>query len=804
MDSFHLDLRYALRSLLSRPGFSLTTIVTLALGIGVNAVAFSAINALLLRPFDMPDADRLGWIMVQGEGNASGLATRAALRAYTDGVTALDQIAAEARLPVSVRLPEGTEQGWALGVTSNYLGLFGERPALGRILVQSDASGSDLVTVVSHRFWQERLDAPESLGGQSVVINGRLFSVVGVMPDSFQGPGGLFAPDFWIPLERADVLDLPVFQDERPWLTLFGRLSAGATVGQAEGELGAVAIDLARAAGAAADGRPPSARFYRVVDGHPELRGLSPFAWVALGVVLVVLLIACFNVAALMMARATERRREIGVRCAVGASRGRITRLLMTEGLVLATLSGLAALVVAHWSEALLATFSLPSPIPQRLHLDVDGTLVAFVAGLVLLAGILPALMPARQATGSDVLRAIRSESALGGRPSRARNAFVVAQIAGSTLFIVVALLLTRSFVKSVSTDTGFDTQRTAILQLAPTNYGYDADRSGAFFQALGTRLAGLPGVRHVALADRVPFYVGRPALEEFSADGADCASIDCRRAAFYFVGPGHFAALGVPIEAGREFTESDSTTGAPVVISRHLATSLWPGESAVGRSLRIGGEGEVVQVVGVAGDIKHRNMSEPPDAYIYRPLRASDYRHGLTVVVRTHDDPRLALASIREQVRALDPSIPVGSLATMEDRMKMPLWPARTAAGFFLICAALAVTLGAIGLFGVMYFAVSLRTREFGIQAALGATRRRILHGVLGEGLRLALPGVLLGAAGAYMLARLLSRVLFGVSAADPVSYAATAVIEVGVTLLACALPAYRATRVHPIEALR
>ena len=804
MDSWLLDLRYALRSLLNRPGFSAITVITLALGIGANTVAFSAINGLLLKPFRMADADRLGWVMVRSDSSPGGQVTLPGLAALERGAPSLDAMAAEARIPVSVSLPGGIEQGWALVVSSNYLQLFGGTPVVGRVLMERDAAGNDLAAVVSHRFWTETLGAPPSLGGQSVVINGRHFSVVGVMADDFQGPGGLFAPDFWLPLERIGVLNLPAVRTEAPWLTAFGRLKSGATIAQAETELTATAVELARAAGAPADARPPAARFYRMADGHPEVRGLSGFVWLALGVVLIVLLIACFNVAALMLARATERRREIGVRCAVGATRARIARLLMTEGLLLALLGGTAALVVAKWSESLLATFSLPAPIPQRLHMEVDLLLVAFVAALVLVAGIVPALLPARQATGADLLPSIRSESAGGGRPSRTGNAFVITQIAGSTLFIVLALLFTRSFAKSAATDTGFETERTAILQLAPAAYGYDAGRSVVFFEELRSRLAALPGVRQVALADRVPFYVGRPALEEYAADGTDCTVSDCRRAAFYWVGPGHFDALGVPIDSGREFVDRDTTHGSPVVISRHLAQTLWPGERAVGRTIRIGDAAELVEVVGVAGDIKHRNMSEAPDAFIYRPLRLESHRQGLTVIVSTHDDPRTALGAIREQVRALDPALPVGSLVTMRERMTMPLWPARTTAGFFLICAALAVALGSIGLFGIMYFTVSLRTREFGIQAALGATRQRILRAVLGQGLRLAIPGVVLGAVGGYVGGRLLSRALFGVSAADPLTYAGAVAIEITVTLAACALPAYRATRVDPIDALR
>ena len=801
MDSFWLDLRHAIRTLAGRPGFSVIAILTLALGIGVNTVAFSGINALLLRPFRIPDADRIGWIMATGPGNPHGEATLSELQALERAATSLEGIAAEARIPVSLQTGTGAEQAWALLVTSNYLRTLQVRPVHGRIFAEPDVTGSELPAVISYRFWQEVLGAPESLGGQTIVVNGRTFSVVGVLPDDFQGPGGLYAPDMWLPLARMEVLNLPEARSTHPWLTMFARLKDGASRAQAQTELTAAVAGFSTSN---EPGRRRTATFHLMENGHPDLQDIGKAAWLALAIVAVVLIIACFNVASLLMARATERQREISLRCAIGASRARILRQLVVEGLLLAVAGGIASLVVAMWSESLLATFSLPAPIPQRLHLGVDAMLIAFTMCLVVIAGVLPAVLPALQATRANLLRAMHMQSSLGGRPSRTRNAFVVAQIAGSTLFIVAALLFVRSFVNSASTDTGFDTERTLVLQVAPASYGYSNERSREFFHDLRNRITALPGVRRAALADRVPFYVGYPKSEEYSADGTDCAAADCRRAGLYMVGPDHFAALGVPLVAGRELTQQDAVAGTAVVISRHLAEELWPNQSALGHSIRLGAQGTVVQVVGVAEDITHRNMQERVDSYVYRPLRADGYGEALTMIVRTEGDPRPMLSAIREQVRALDPTIPPGTLATMKERMKLPLWPSRTAAGFFSICATLAVLLGSVGLFGAMYFSVSQRTREFGIRTALGATRRRVITTVLREGLRLTVPGVVLGGVAGYIAGRLLARGLFGVTPSDPVSFALTMGIEITVALMACALPAYRATRVDPLVALR
>jgi putative ABC transport system permease protein len=301
-----------------------------------------------------------------------------------------------------------------------------------------------------------------------------------------------------------------------------------------------------------------------------------------------------------------------------------------------------------------------------------------------------------------------------------------------------------------------------------------------------------------------VPFQIGLRTQTEYSADGGDCSALDCRTAQVYGVSRGYFSALGIPLSVGRDFTVDEVAAGSAVVVSGYMAAQLWPGASAVGQRLRLGESGEPVQVVGVAADIKHWSMADKPAAYVYRPLRTRDYEGGIAVVVRTTGESGQLLAPIRHQLRAIAPDVPPASLTTMEERMKLPLWQARTTAGFFLICGALALLLATIGLFGVMYFSVSQRTREFGIRAALGATRGRVLSVVFREGLRLAVPGVILGCVAAYLGARLIGRMLFGLSAADPTTFLAATAIEITVTMVACALPAYRAMKVDPMVALR
>jgi predicted permease len=786
-----------------RPGFTALAVLTLGIGIGVNAIAFSGLNALLFKPFKFAGSERLGWIQMSSPGNPYGATSIADYEELRRTTGAFETIVAERRLPVSVRLNGRAEQGWALLVSANYLSVLGARPAIGRVFTEADLQSPDLPAVVSHRFWTTALGGGDSLAAREVVVNGRSFSIAGVLRDDFQGPGGLYEPDIWLPLERLDVLarSSAASDRDRPWLALVGRTKAGVTAVQAEAELQAIVRHLADRTG---DARERSARFYPMPQGHPEVRDMAPYLWIAMGVVGVVLLIACFNVAGLLLARAAERRREMCVRAALGASRARILRQLITEGMVLAVLGGGAALVLAAWSADLLAAFSLPAPIPQRLHIGIDRRLVLFIGGMVMVAGVVPALIPALQTARRDLSRTMKVEDAGGGRPSRARSVFVIAQVAGSTLFLASALLFVRSFLVSAAFDPGFDTAHTLVAVLDPSAHGYDAARSRRFFEDLTARIAALPGVRHAAVADRVPLSIGFPNTIEVSGDATDCATADCRQATVYKVGPGHFASLGMPLVAGRDFSAADPQADAQVVIGAYLASQLWTGGDAVGRSVRLGDRGRSAVVIGVAGDLKYRSKSQPLRAHLYQLISDADFGGPATVAIQAAGDPLALVGGVREQVRAIDPALPIQSLKTMTQLMEVPLWPARTAAGFFLVCGTLALVLATVGLFGVTYYAVAQRTREFGIRAALGATPRMTMALVLREGIFLAAPGVVLGIGAALVAGRVLARFLFGVNPADPLAFALTAAVQATLALAACASPAWRATRADPIAALR
>jgi predicted permease len=807
MNSWLSDLRFAFRALLARPGFSILAVLTLAIGIGVNAVAFSALNALLFKPLRFPGVEGLGWIMTRSPGNPYGLTSWPDYEDLVRTASTFESIAAEGRMPLGMHDIHGgtrTRQVWALAVSGNYLSTLGATTEIGRIFTDADRSTSEIPAVVSSRFWSGQLGGGNSVAGRTLTLNGRIVSIVGVVRDGFQGPGGLYEPEVWVPLDRMQVLNVPARRLERSegWLTVVGRMSPGVSAAQASADLQSVAAALA--ADHPVTNRQRSLAFAPMVEGNPDVRSLAPVGWIGLAIVGVVLLIACFNVAALLLARAADRQREIGVRTALGASRGRILRHFAIEGLILALVSGAAAIVVAGWSADLLSAFSLPSPIPQRLHIVVDSRLVGFTVMLVALAGIVPGLLPALQATRINLVASMRMETALGPRRSRLRNTFMIAQIAGSTLFVTAALLFLRSFWTQAGASPGFETAHLLVLELKPTDYDYDAPRARALFDHLVERVGALPGVERVAIGDRIPFYVGFPKVTRLSAEGTDCGAVECPNVPMYGIGRGYMAALGIPMVAGRDFTQHEVTAGDSVIVSQKLASRLWPSRPAVGESVREIQSRRQLRVVGVAADIKHHMLSEAPREYLYRPMVPAQFGDTVTLIVRTSGDPGALLSTVQDQVRALDPKLPPGSAKTMAQRMEMPLWPARTAAGFLSICGTLALTLATVGLFGMTYLTVSQRTREFGIRAAIGATPRRVMGLVLREGIWLTVPGVVLGLAGGAIAERLASSALFGVSPADPSTYVASAALQGTVALLACLLPAYRATKADPMLALR
>ena len=798
MDGFRHDLRGALRALTRRPGFSAVAILTLAAGIGLNAVAFTAVNALFLQGAagsHLPDA---GWIFRTARGQSTGPLSIEDVDALAREVRSFESVAAEGRMPLALSWQGQTDQAWALLVSRTYFDVIDERAITGRPF--NAASGADSrAVIVGERFWRDRF-GDASLSGQTITLNGVDFGIIGIIDQGHKGPGGLFSPDVWVPLEARHAMQLPASLDDPSsrWLLGLGRLRPGTAPATARGELQAYFANRPDAE----DGEGASFVLFR--DRHPEARGLRWLGLIGMSAVVIVLLIACFNVAGLLLARSLERAREMAVRRALGAGTLRLARQLLTENLVIAAAAGVAAVILAFWSGSLLGSFAIPAPIPQRLDLRPDGALLAFVAVLVAVAGALPAVAPALQAMRVDVVHALKGDSAGGGKPSKARGYFVALQVAGSTLFLAIALLFGASFASTLTTDPGFEKEHALVIQVKPSLQGLSAAETRATIDGYVAALAATPGVTHVGFGDRMSFYVGYSRLERLATAQSTCIGDECPAADSYRVSAGYFDALGIPLVGGRALTADDVKHGRGAVVSARLAGELWPGRSPLGQPLRLTRTNTTVEVVGVAADVKHRMMHEAPVRAIYLPISGDDYRDAVTIVARTSVPPASIAPAARQTWRALDARLPVPAVQTMRERLALPLWPVRTGAWFFGICGALAVLLATVGLFGAIAYAVAQRTREFGIRAAIGASAAILERLVLRDALVLAGPGVVIGLAAAWLLARAAGSRLPGVDTADPAVYAAVAALQLIVALAACVWPARRAGRTDPMLSLR
>ncbi|NQW03567.1 MAG: ABC transporter permease [Acidobacteria bacterium] len=806
MTSVLQDLKYAFRGFGRRPGHTALVVLTLAVGLGLNTVAFSSVNALLFKPFRTPHASEYGWVFAGPPNNHLGNVSRELFQALRSRASTLDTLVAEGRVSLGATSPDGAEQVWGLAVSSDYFSVVTAPTVVGRVLSRTDVADGAIPILISERYWQSRFDAAD-MTTVHPVLNGQLTSVIGVVADGFQGPGGIFEPHLWFPLEATHLLRLSVGPTD-PWLTMMARPGAGVTPAQIATDVLTIAAGHdAAAADSPTNGPERWAQYVPIIDGHPEARSLRAAAALAMSAVGLVLLIACFNVAGLILARSAERQRELGLRSALGASRLRLTRQLLVEGLVLASLAGTAALVLAIWSERILGGLSLPAPIPQRLHFSMDWRMVAFTAALVVIAAVVPVLAPAWQVFRTDPilwLKAAAAGSGGGAAPARARRTFVLLQVVGSTAFLTLALMFVTSYVSAARIDQGFNTTHVAVMQVTPEAFALSPERQRGLVNDLVSRLSLTTDIAGVSVADRVPFDIGSGDVRQVSTTSGDCAANTCFAVATSGVTTSFFDTLELPLRAGRFFDHTAGSDANAVVINEAAAALLWPGASPLGQWVYDNSDAPPSQVVGVVADIVTFRFDRPHDPYLYRPLTADHLTGAVTIAARSRTGADLAAAALRATWRDIDHTLPQTAVQTMDGLMALPLWPARVGAAFFATCGTLAVLLVTIGLFGVTYYAVAQRTREFGIRLALGATPLDLRRLVLGESLRLIAPGLVLGTALAALGGTLARVGLVGVSPLDPRWYVTALVIQTGVALLASWSPARQAARASPQATLR
>lgn len=801
MSFFLDDLKHSARQLSRRPLFTLTAVLTLAIGIGVNAVAFTVVNGLLFKRPSVATAGDVGRIITTPGGGEGGLASIAEYQRFQDATLGALDLGAEGRLSMAWRHDGTTHTAWVLFVSPRYFPLLDPHPLAGRVVVARASSGPPSV-VIGERFWRRHLNAA-SIAGLTLRLNDTTVNVTGVLPESFRGPAGLYAPDVWLSLDDVALFSTTPALQQRDyrWLFVFGRLRPNVTLAEVHGRVDAAANAMAR--DWPDSHRGWSARFRLLGEGNSELRALSAAAAIAMAIIGLVLLLACFNVANLLLARAVERERDTAIRAAVGASPARLVRLVVTEGLLIAALAGVSALGLARWTQVLVGSFAMPIEQPQHIDLTPDATVIAFVLGLVIVAGVLPGLWPALAIARVDVLRTLgaQGDTSASGRPSPLRAWLVGAQIAGSTAFLVIAALFTQSYDRLLDAEVGFARDRLVIAEFQPASHGYDVDRTKQYVDALATRVRALPGVADVAVADRAPFFIGADRRTAVSAAGLACESDACPDYATMAVEPGYFTAMGIAITQGREF--DPGATAPEVVINQPLATSLGLEGQHVGETLLVGDERTPVTVIGVTANTQTRGLDrEQPTLYVR--LHRTDYEGHLTLVARTETAPEPIVRAITDAAQNVDPRVSMLSVKTMQQRMAVQLWPFRTLSWLFAVCGALALILGVVGLASVVVHAVHRRRREFGVRVCVGATRRDLLADVLRGGARLLWPGLVAGALLAAGAARLAHAAFVGVDVLNPLVYFAVAVLEAAVVTVACIVPARRAGRADPLVVLR
>jgi predicted permease len=809
------DLHYAIRMLWKTPAFTMVAVVSLALGIGLNTAIFSLVNVILIRPVPVVKAQSdLMWL-------------RAPI-SYPDYVDYREQTQSFEGLAALTGTSEfslsfGGEPELITGeyVSENYFDLLGVGALKGRTFDKSEGQTPTPFVVLSEHLWRTRLNSDPSIIGRQVSINGLGFTVVGVAPAKFIGTEVGLNRELWVPLGMHPVLNPPEaarladpvadrFKERNShWLAVFGRLQPGVSRDQAGSELSNVARRVAEAnTGKVNPETLRSVQLLRMSGGMDprDQEEALPLAGIVMAVVALVLLIACANIANLLLARAAMRRRETAIRQALGASRPRLVRQWLTESILLGVIGGGLGLLLALWSNQLLISYLQGTPLAS-LDIGLDYRVLGFALAVSVATGIIFGLAPALQSSRLDLVMALKSDDAFQstGRRSRLRAVFVTAQVTLSVVLLVGAGLFIRSLQSANAIDPGFRVDRALLV---PVNLGllrYKETEGVKFYNDLLRRVEAQPGVERASLVRFSQLGFSYAQFQVFAegkgaADGDEGTSVG-----FNVVGPNFFKTMETPLVRGREFTEADRK-GAPgiVVLNETLAAMLWPGQDALGKRVSLEGpKGPFLEVVGVARDSKYRSLGETPRPYVYHPVLQS-YDPKMTLVVRTKGEPQSVAGAVREQIRALDPNLPVADVKTLRDQLDLSLFPSRVAAWTLGGFGVLALLLAAIGLYGVVAYSVAQRTREIGVRMALGAKEKDVLRLVLGEGLFVIGIGLVIGLLLAFAATRVIAGFLYGVGATDALTFAGVPLLLGLVAVVASYIPARRATKVDPLVALR
>lgn len=818
MFKFWQDVRYGARTLAKNPGVTLVAVLTLALGIGANTAIFSGVSAFIFRPLPVPEPEQLTRPseVTEDRGVSDELS-------YPDYVEYRNQnsvftgMAAEDMVQVAIGTQDQNDVIWGQVVSGNYFDVLRVQPVIGRSFSPEEdrTPGAHPVVIISYNLWQSRLGSDPAVVGKTIAFNGRPYTVIGVAPDFFKGTKFALVMDFWAPMMMVEELQrapgLLTSRDSH-WMNSIARLRPGVSLQQASSEMSAIAQRVnqtypnERAA-------TTQAVVATEIDGRWEEAAviIKSSAAIAMVIVGLVLLIACANVANLLLARAAARRKEIGIRLALGASRIRLIRQLLTESLLLAAMGGGLGLLLAFWIVHLMQGFIpvLPYNIAENFF-ALESNALIFTLIVSLATGMVFGLAPAWHASSPDVVPVLKGElnaSPTGKRRRLTlRNSLVVSQVALSLVVLVCGGLFVKSFRSAQKMDPGFITSNVLLASLNPQLINYDEAQTNDFYRRITEVAASLPGVQAASLARRIPLgdssNSSGPILREGETLPRGSAG---RNIMNNIVSPGHFWTLEIPIIEGRDFDNRDRKDSQKVIIvNQRMAEMLWPGERAIGKRIFVGADSrDPLEVVGVVKTGKYRNLAEDPRPFYYYPM-AQRGATGMTLLIRTSGDPQTLVGALRNHVQELDRRMPLFAIKTMTEHMTYALWGPKMAAALSIAFGLVALLLSAVGLYSVMAYLVSQRTREVGIRMALGARHGDVLRMVTGDGMKLAAVGIAIGLILSFSLARVLSSVLIGISSYDAVTFFVVPLLLAVVALVASLVPARRATQVDPLVALR
>ena len=803
------DVRYGFRMLMKRPGFTVVAVLALALGIGANTAIFSVVNAVLLRPLPFKDPERLVAVWETNPQFSAETRNRneVALGNFLDWRAqnqVFEQTAALTHANVNLTGVAEPERIQSVVATTNLFQTLGVQPIMGRaFLPEEEKVGSPRSVILSHGLWQRRFGSDPGLVGKTLTLNGNQTTVVGIMPPGFQLQFPIsLQVDMWLPM-RID----PADADRKfHYLYVLGRLKPGISLEQAQSAMSNIAAELQQ--------QYPETnadKSAHVVSLHKQLVGnIQSYLYVLFAAVGFVLLIACANVANLLLARVAARHKEVAIRTALGAGRLRIVRQLLTESLMLSFCGGLLGLLIAYWGIDLLVALT-PPDVPRLSEIGLHGPVFGWTLLISILTGVLFGLAPAIQASKPDLNEALKESggrSSGGLQRSRLRSLLVVTEVALALVLLICAGLMIKSFARLQQVSPGFEPKNLLTMNISLPRQKYkEQQQANVFFNQLFQRLRAVPGVEAVGGIDPLPLSDSNSTTGFLVEGGPVLAIADRPEVGQRNITPDYFQAMRIPVLKGRAFTDQDrENTPRALIVNEALARRYWPGEEVIGK--RLGFEDDAAkqiwwEIVGVVGNVKHERLDAEAKPEVYFPYQQSP-RNFMTLVVRTSSEPSNMIATVREQVLAIDRDQPVFNIKTMEERLSKSVAQSRFLMLLLGVFSALALILAAVGIYGVMAYVVTQRTHEIGIRMALGAQSADVLRMVVGQGMMLTFIGVGIGLVAAFALTRLMASLLYGVTATDPWTFAAVALVLSAVALLASFIPARRATKVDPMVALR